>query len=142
MNRFEKEIEFIAYCGHYCRLCDYFTDKIREVAKQALEMVEQHTEFKTFAEITKAFSYEELVKGLKWMATQLGPCIGTCRGGGGWEECPIRKCCIEREVDFCYECGDFPCDTIKKYPKAGARLRELKELGAEKWIKKQLGITD
>ncbi len=82
MSCFEKEAELIGYRGIYCRLCDYFTGEIRNVARRALEMVEKHGELKIFAEKTGAFNYEELVRGLKWMATTLTPCIGGCRGSG------------------------------------------------------------
>mgnify|MGYP000085343667 CR=1 FL=1 len=44
MNSFENEAELVSYCGLYCRLCDYYIGRIREVARQALEMVEKHTE--------------------------------------------------------------------------------------------------
>ena len=73
------------------------------------------------------------------MATTLTPCIGGCRGGGGWKECPVRKCCIERNVDFCFECSEFPCKILEEFsPHVVDRLREIKELGIENWIKRQL----
>ena len=139
MSCFEKEAELIGYRGIYCRLCDYFTGKIRNVARRALEMVEKHGELKIFAEKTGAFNYEELVRGLKWMATTLTPCIGGCRGDGGWEACPVRKCRIDRKVDFCFECSEFPCKILEESsPRAVDRLMEIKELGIENWIKRQL----
>ena len=113
-ERFEKEKDLIGYCGLYCRLCDYYTGEIRNVARRALEMIEKHAELEIFAKVSGEFSYEELKRGLRWIVNNLTPCIGACRGGGGWDDCPLRKCCIERGVAFCYECSDFPCDIIKR----------------------------
>jgi len=142
MRKYEEELKLIGYCGIYCRLCDYFTGKFREVGRQALEIVEKHPELKIFAEYSKEFNYEDFVKGLRWLSTQIGPCIGACRGGGGWSECPLRKCCIEKGFTFCYECNAYPCKIIKEQlPKAEERLNELKRLGIEKWVKKQLEKT-
>ena len=32
-----------------------------------------------------------------------------------WMGCKIRKCCYEeRELQFCAECGDFPCEKINQ----------------------------
>jgi hypothetical protein len=138
MTRYEKEKELIAYCGIYCRLCDYYTGKIREAAGQLLSLVKKHKELKLFAEVEKAYNFEEFVKGLKWINERLTPCVGGCRGGGGWTECPMRKCCIERGFDFCYECPDFPCQTIQKYPRLVENLRELRRIGVEEWIKRRL----
>lgn len=138
MSSFEHEANLVAYCGIYCRHCDYFTDKIREPAKKLLETVEKHSELKLFAEHAKGFSYEDFVKGLKWMSAEFTPCIGACKGGGGWGDCPIRKCCIDKNAHFCYECKQFPCDTLKKFPNRIEILNEMKQLGLENWIKKQL----
>lgn len=132
MESFEHETNLVAYCGIYCRLCDYFMDKVREPAKNLLETVKKHGEIKIFAEHARNFNYEDFVKGLDWMSTEFAPCIGACKGGGGWGECPIRKCCIKNQVNFCYECKQFPCDAIKQFPKRLEALNEMKKA----WIRK------
>ena len=109
---------------------------------KALEIVEKHQELKIFAEYSREFNYEDFMKGLRWLSTEIGPCIGACRGGGGWSECPLRKCCIEKGVTFCYECKEYPCKIIKEqFPRAEERLNELKKLEIEEWVKKQLGTA-
>ena len=140
IGSFDKEAELVAYCGLYCRTCDYFTGKLVEAARQALEVIERHGELKIFAEETGAFDYEELLRGLRWIARELGPCVGACRGGGGWGDCPVRRCCIERGVRFCYECDEFPCAAIKQLRGCEERLREIRRIGLEAWIKRQLGL--
>jgi hypothetical protein len=138
MSDYKKESELIAYCGIYCRLCDYFTGKIRDSARDLLDVVRTHNELKLFADTAKAFDFENFVTGLKWLSKEISPCVGGCRGGGGWGDCPLRKCCVEKRVRFCYECGDFPCDTLKQFSKRVEQLNELKQQGLESWIKRKL----
>ncbi|NIQ07757.1 MAG: DUF3795 domain-containing protein [Candidatus Korarchaeota archaeon] len=141
MGEYEKESELIAYCGIYCRLCDYFTGRIRDSAKELLEIVKTHGELKLFAEIAKTFEFENFVKGLEWLSNKMSPCIGGCKGGGGWKECPIRKCCIDKDVRFCNECKQFPCEIIEKFPNRIETLKDITQFGLEDWIKKQLRKT-
>ena len=138
MSDYEKESELIAYCGIYCRLCDYYTGRIRDSVKDLLEIVKSHSELKLFADTAKAFDFENFVKGLEWLSNETSPCIGGCRGGGGWGDCPFRKCCIEKGLKFCFECEDFPCDMVKQYGNRVKVLNEIEELGVENWIRKQL----
>jgi len=138
MSNYEKERELVAYCGIYCRLCDYFTGRIRNSARNLLEIARKHSELKLFADASKAFDFENFVKGLEWISKEISPCVGSCRGGGGWEDCPFRKCCGEKGLRFCYECSEFPCDVLEKYPRRVEELNEIKEMGLEDWIKKNL----
>lgn len=141
MGEYEKEGELVAYCGIYCRLCDYYTGRIRDSAQNLLEIVKGHGEIELFANTAKVFDFGDFVKGLEWMVNEFSPCVGGCRGGGGWEDCPIRKCCIEKGVKFCYRCDDFPCEILKRYPKRIDGLNEIKRTGLEKWIKEKLEQT-
>lgn len=141
MSDYEKESELVAYCGIYCRLCDYYTGRIRDSARNLLEIVKSHGELKLFADTAKAFDFENFVKGLEWISDEISPCVGGCRGGGGWGDCPLRKCCIEKGVKFCYECNDFSCETLKNFPKRVDELDEIKKIGLESWIKQKLDQT-
>lgn len=39
------------------------------------------------------------------------PCKGNgCRSGGGLKGCYQRECCIDKDIDGCWQCQDFPCD--------------------------------
>lgn len=141
MSEYGKESELIAYCGIYCRLCDYYTGKIRDSARDLLKIVKSHSELKLFADTAKAFDFENFVKGLEWISNEISPCVGGCRGGGGWSDCPLRKCCIEGGVRFCYECNDFPREALKNFPKRVDELNEIKKMGLENWIKQKLEQT-
>ncbi len=54
--------------------------------------------------------------------------------------CPIRDCVKNKGFESCYQCNDFPCKLIDKFPiPVGKKviLRAIprwKELGTEKWV--------
>jgi len=138
MSGIEKELDLIAYCGIYCRQCDYFTCKISVTAKGLGEVVKNHSELKLFADASQTFDYDNFLKGLEWLSKEVAPCIGACKGGGGWEDCPIRKCCKKHGLKLCSECEEFPCETLNEYPTRVEQLSEIRKIGLETWIKKNL----
>jgi hypothetical protein len=54
--------------------------------------------------------------------------------------CSIRACAIEKSLEGCYQCDDFPCETINSFPFEVSRNAMLaniprwKELGTERWV--------
>jgi len=84
-----------------------------------------------------------VIKGLEILSRS--GCGSNCKGGSGWHDCPVRKCCINKNIDFCFECSVFPCEMWDKKGKLAKifnvtkkkRLLEIKEIGAEEWIKRQ-----
>ncbi len=41
-----------------------------------------------------------------------------CRGAAGnmfWGKCALALCCIERKLDHCGKCPEFPCERLKEY---------------------------
>jgi len=82
------------------------------------------------------------------------PCKG-CRQQDGKhfqlpaEGCATLDCIKEKGVDFCYNCGDFPCaflapiaDGAAKYPHNMKvyNLCRIKKVGIEKWIEESKQI--
>lgn len=141
MSGYERESGLVAYCGIYCRQCDYHTGNIKNTAKNLLTLVNRHGELKLFAAATENIDYDNLVKGIEWLSNEVSPCVGGCRGGGGWKECPIRKCCTKKNVTFCHLCSEFPCETLKQFPKRIEELNEIKQAGLKNWIDKKLKET-
>ncbi len=130
----------VGYCGRYCRTCNSDKDAMRKAAAQLLDLVKNHIGVARTIEL-KGGSCEETIKGLEIITNYV--CIFKCKGGGGWSSCPVRKCCIAKGFNFCFECRDFPCGTnlwgkTKSFgEKWMNQLREMKEIGVEEWIKKQ-----
>ena len=133
----------VAYCGNYCRTCHWYTDALRKPALQLLDLVKGHFEVVDWIDY-KGGSSEETIKGLEILSNSA--CTFNCKGVGGWGDCPVRKCCVVKHIDFCFECPEFPCErnwggksehadvfTADKIK----RLQRMKENGVEEWIKRQ-----
>ena len=135
MSAYKEEGRLVAYCGLYCHRCDWYTGVIREAAGQLLGLMEKHDELAGIAKETGACDFEEFMRGLRWLSQAI-ICMG-CRAGGGWPDCPIRRCCVEKGISFCYERADFPCPTLEKFPEFVRDLREIRDTGLEDWIKRK-----
>lgn len=61
----------------------------------------------------------------------------------------IRRDCpplLKKEIDFCYECENFPCQNLKKIDKTYrerysvnliGNLKRIEEIGVQKWLQEQ-----
>jgi hypothetical protein len=87
----------------------------------------------------KDFDYTEFRKGLAFFsdAESWLICRGSCKDGDGRPDCPMRNCCREREIDICFDCGDFPCDKVAQNEGMLKRAREYKKLDKDKWLQVQ-----
>jgi hypothetical protein len=79
---------------------------------------------------------------------------GGCRAQGGRipllrpeETCKIFTCNAKRGIDFCHECGDFPCERLQPYADEAHyphntkmyQLCMMKKLGLERWAAEAAG---
>ncbi len=74
----------------------------------------------------EGFSFPEMRQGLDWFQTH-SECPG-CKDGKGHEDCPIRRCALDRGVDQCHLCPDLgACEKfdflLSEFPDLKARLR-------------------
>lgn len=68
-----------------------------------------------------------------------GNCNGCVAMGGKmlWGSCPVAKCAIDKNIRFCGECGDFPCELLhsfafdKENGDNGKRIENCKQIKAE-----------
>lgn len=142
VERREARRNEVAYCGEYCRTCYWYTDALRRPAEQLLNLVKAHFEVAGWINY-KGGDSESTIKGLEILSKCA--CAFNCKGGGGWDDCPVRKCCIAKSIDFCFECSEFPCANWDEKGKHAnvfnktkkKRLQEMKEIRVEEWIKKQ-----
>ncbi len=63
-------------------------------------------------------------------------CPGCIKANGKmfWGECELFKCCVEKELQHCGQCSDFPCDKLKAFAydeKQGDNGQRIQNL--EKW---------
>lgn len=43
-----------------------------------------------------------------------GYCLG-CGGGDGNQSCAIARCSIKREVEYCFQCSEYPCQNYQNF---------------------------
>ena len=74
-----------------------------------------------------------------------------CRGEVGkpdWlnlpETCGVYECIAKRNIDFCYQCPDFPCDHLHPYADRASEVPHntkvfnlclIRKMGLESWAK-------
>jgi len=139
----EARRDEVGYCGEYCRTCHWYTGAMREPAAQLLDLVKSHFEVALWVDY-KGGNSKETIRGLDILSK--ATCTYNCKGGGGWDTCPVRKCCGARGFDFCFECSEFPCETNWGDKSKHANiftteklkgLQLMKKIGIEEWIKRQ-----
>ena len=59
---------------------------------------------------------------------------------GYCQSCPIKSCCIDKKIEGCHKCSDFPCKFIDNFPiPVGKKviLRSIprwREVGTGQWM--------
>jgi len=59
------------------------------------------------------------------------------------QTCPIRSCTIEKGIEGCHQCDDFPCKLIDDFPLPVGKkviLRAIptwRDLGTERWMEEE-----
>jgi len=139
----KTEIKNVSCCGqYYCSMCAYYKGTIVDAAKNLLGYAERYGSLRLIAERSNACNFDEFLKGLRWLSSHSRPCRG-CRFGGGWSwwpDCPVRDCTIQKGIDFCYECDDFPCKKLKEEPLLERKRmiietnNRIKSLGIERYV--------
>jgi hypothetical protein len=133
--------ERIAPCGLHCGKCFAFhKSEIRELstnlrkelgdfdvfAQRFVDLLNEPV-FKKYSEFKELLNYFSSVE-----------CRG-CREGNCklFKDCEVRACFKEKEVDFCYQCNDFPCNNTgfdehlyKRFVEINLRI---KTIGIEKY---------
>ncbi|HSR10475.1 MAG TPA: DUF3795 domain-containing protein [Thermodesulfobacteriota bacterium] len=65
-------------------------------------------------------------------------------------ECSVYPCARKKGVTFCYECPDFPCDSLHPYADQAGSLPHntkifnlclIKKMGVEAWAKEKAGTV-
>lgn len=78
--------------------------------------------------------------------TNCGGCM-TAEGKPCFSECEVAKCATDKKRRFCGECGEFPCELLKKLSldaengDNGARIENCKRIKAELVAEARKGIN-
>ena len=113
----------IAYCGLYCGACSFQVAYETKDRKHIDSMPSRYDKYKN---------------------DEPENCPG-CRLENKCGDCEIRDCAVSKKVDYCIQCGDYPCKIITAFGNDGVphhaeifnNLKELKELGEKEWLERK-----
>lgn len=149
----EKILNSVAPCSMFCKTCTgcKYGD-ISYHAKELLRLLEGHEEFLD-KNLKKEYRHklDEFKVFSKKLKNYASPKCSGCRKGRAEgcsiKNCFIPECCKERNINFCAECREFPCDkvntsvykesTIKKWLDGN---KEIKEIGIEEYYEKKKDV--
>lgn len=123
----EINLEHIAPCGLYCGVCriQYATQENDLAYLQRLVKIYA----RRFPDIAAVPPDDLFCDG----------CLSS-RRFPFCQECSIRDCTQEKEIQGCYECSDFPCSLIDEFPMPAGQKVMLRVIpywrahGTEQWI--------
>ncbi len=106
--------KMIAYCGLVCSSCPTFI---------ATRDDDDEARAKTAAMYSKKFGLEMKPEDIncEGCKSEGGVLIGYCHS------CGVRKCCRERDLENCAECGDGPCQTLERFHKFSPEAKAMYE---------------
>lgn len=125
----EKIDELVAPCGLYCDICTMY----RAYHDRNLSLLQE-----TPKNFRKQMGLQEEVD-FKDIA-----CEG-CRSSVLFKycsECSIRKCVLEKGIDWCYQCESFPCQMLSDFQSYWRmpiieNLRQIQKTGLDTWLKQE-----
>jgi hypothetical protein len=104
-HRFEIINPELAMCGCRCDLCKAYAPNVKK-----------NDQRETLAKMWNKYY------GLD--PSMMDSC-GGCRNNPSDEDCPVRKCVIEKKLNHCGDCMDFPCDVF--YQRCGSFSEDKKK---------------
>jgi hypothetical protein len=112
--------ELIAYCGLYCGACSFRLAALENNREHIINMPSQYDPIKN---------------------NPIEYCPG-CRLENKCDECEIRDCAVNKGINYCCECAEFPCEILNKFDNDGKphhrevlrNLSLLKKNGEIEWL--------
>lgn len=137
-----KLTEIIAPCGLNCGKClAYEQGAITKHSRAVLELLGPHFDAyaERFAAMEPAFQdWPGFKKLLKFFSQ--GRCGGCRKNGCLFTACGVHACIKDKDVNFCYECAEFPCTNHGLPPILEQRWRQnnetLKQIGMDRYFEK------
>lgn len=140
--KYQEAVGRLAPCGLDCSRCtDYTRGEIKELSIRLVELLNGYIRVARVKEDIKPIftGYHQFEEVLKTFAQ--AACSG-CRGDNVLcpLECVVGVCSREKGVDFCFQCGEFPCSK-----KIDSQIQErwlnfnhrMKDIGVEKFYQEQ-----
>ncbi len=135
-----KYFNYDSYCGIYCGACDI--------------MMAYQTGRKTaFASFWKESTVKKIQRAMGIAYDETSPFELACHGCKSdslfvnCRVCKIRTCAMEKKVDHCVDCGEYPCGLFTEWQKVKLLLPHLKQVpdnlesikkeGVNRWLSEQ-----
>lgn len=143
MNASVDVKERLAPCGLHCGKCFAFVDG--DIHDAALRLKENLGNFEPYAQrfavqLDPVFEQYPAFKELLDYLAEAS--CGGCRKEKCkfYKNCKVRACALEKHVDFCHECPEFPCRKTglddNLYERSVAINRKIAEIGPEAYYAK------
>lgn len=138
-------LEITAPCGIDCKKCvAYYDGYIKEPSTRLKELLGNFDgPAERFSKFYPAFSnYQSFKEMLQFFVD--AKCPGCRNGHPQFPNCGVATCPkIESgEADFCFQCGEFPCDRPEFHPSLDERWRRknkrMAEIGVEEFYKETI----
>ena len=136
--KYEEILKILAPCGLNCEKCVAYHDgPVRHTSIQLQELLGNFDQYaERYSKFIPVFqNYPSFKQMLKFFTES--NCKG-CRGGHNqYPTCGVATCdkINQGQVDFCFECEEFPCNRPQFHPDLERRWRErnerMKEVGVE-----------
>ncbi len=133
----ERVLNALAPCGLSCERCFAYRDG--PIVRHARALKEEFGNFDVFAErftkmnMPQFGNWKQFKALLDYLA--VGYCQGCRRGQCIKPDCGVAECYKAGEMDFCYECKEFPCNKTNFDAHMEARWiamnTRVKEVGPE-----------
>lgn len=139
-----NEKEMVSFCGLYCESCPMYTREISKTAEKLAQLTAV-SGFEQMAEFVPEMAwYTDFKKRLEWFKNDVvcDQCRGENKGCHFHPDCELHQCCLEKKVDFCFNCPDYPCAVFEEFknqaPYFEENLQKIREMGVEDYIKTQM----
>lgn len=101
----------LAPCGLNCKKCISFHEG--DIKRHSMRLKELLGSFDSYAErfsvVWPVFKHYQSFKELLNCFSEV-ECRGCRSGECRYPGCGVMKCHAEKNVDFCFQCGEFPCE--------------------------------
>jgi hypothetical protein len=127
--------KYICYCGLYCENCAVKVN-IHPAAKVLYDEMKNTGFEKVVHILPDGDGFWSFLKGMveNWI------CV-SCRDGSGNPNCKVRICAIEKGVEMCALCENYPCGLFDNFDEGYPILKHdnalLRDKGMEAWAKLQ-----
>ena len=111
MTQSIEKTEFVSYCGLFCPDCPLFSGKVSDLAKDLRKEL-RRVQYDKFAKYISKFPAGKELENFKECYSVLGTlmkfrCEKGCRLDGGAENCQIRQCNEDQNLQGCWQCKKY-----------------------------------